>query len=179
MKPFDLSTLYRTGVGFDRLSQLFDEAMRLGDQGGYPPYNVELVGEDQYVISVALAGFNQNEISIETENGMLKIAGRKEKNDSSRTYLHRGIAERDFELRFHLAEHVKAVGAKMDNGLLSVDLIREIPEAMKPRKIEIGGGDVQWTESRKAPEQLESRQDSQTVDNQSKIKDRKKEPVAA
>lgn len=171
MKPFDLSTLYRTGVGFDRLSQLFDEAMRLGDQGGYPPYNVELVERDKYAICVALAGFNRNEISIETENGMLKIVGRKERDGIKRTYLHRGIAERDFELRFHLAEHVKAVGAKMNDGLLSVDLVREIPEAMKPRKLEIS--DDWGMEPRKEPEQLASPQPEEAI-----VQEKQKETVA-
>lgn len=156
MRTFDLSPLYRTGIGFDRLAHLFDEALRSDAQPSYPPYNVELVGEDKYLITMAVAGFDQSEISIETENDTLKVVGRKHKEDAKRTFLHRGIAARDFEQRFQLADHVKTVGARLENGLLNIDLVREIPEALKPRKIEINGGNtVEMIERQKAPERLQ------------------------
>lgn len=141
MRTFDLTPLYRTAIGVDRLANLFDDAMRTASQPSYPPYDVELVDKDKYRITMAVAGFERSEIAIESEGDTLKVVGRKvNKEDGKRTYLHRGIAARDFEQRFQLADHVKAVGAKMENGLLSVDLVREIPEAMKPRRIEIHGG---------------------------------------
>jgi molecular chaperone IbpA len=134
MRTFDFSPLYRSTIGFDRLTQLFDEA-----QPSYPPYNIELVGENKYSIVMAVAGFDRSEIDIEAENDTLKVVGHKQKEEDKRTYLHRGIAARNFEQRFQLAEHVKVVSAKLENGLLFIDLVREIPEALKPRKIEIGG----------------------------------------
>lgn len=156
MRTFDLSPLYRTGIGFDRLAHLFDEALRNEAQPSYPPYNVELIAEDKYLITMAVAGFDQSEISIETENDTLKVVGRKRKDDTKRTFLHRGIAARDFEQRFQLADHVKTVGARLENGLLNIDLVREIPEALKPRKIEINAGNtVQMLERENRPEQLE------------------------
>lgn len=151
MRTYDLSPLYRTAIGFDRLAQLFDDAMRTDAQPGYPPYNVELVAEDQYRITMAVAGFDRSEIQIETERDTLKILGRKQKEEGKRTYLHRGIAARDFEQRFQLADHVKVVGARLDNGLLNIELVREIPEALKPRRIEIqGSAAVPQIEERKA-----------------------------
>jgi len=140
MRTFDFTPLYRSAIGFDRLAQLFDEAQRAETQPSYPPYNVELVAEDKYRIVMAVAGFDRSELEIETENDFLKIVGRRQKDDVKRTFLHRGIAARDFEQRFQLAEHVKVVSAKFENGLLTIDLVREIPEALKPRKIDIGGG---------------------------------------
>lgn len=135
MRAFDFSPLYRSTIGFDRLPRLFEET-----QPSYPPYNIELVGENKYSIVMAVAGFDRSEIDIETENDSLKIVGRKQqKEDEKRTFLHRGIAARNFEQRFQLAEHVKVVSAKLENGLLFIDLVREIPEALKPRKINIGG----------------------------------------
>ncbi|TFW01161.1 Hsp20 family protein [Oxalobacteraceae bacterium OM1] len=141
MRTFDLTPLYRSAIGFDRLAQLFDESLRADAQPSYPPYNVELVGEDKYRITMAVAGFDRSEIELETERDQLTVTGRKQKDDTKRTYLHRGIAARDFEHRFQLADHVKVVGAKLDNGLLSIELVREIPEALKPRKIAIDGGE--------------------------------------
>ncbi|MGH8807343.1 MAG: Hsp20 family protein [Noviherbaspirillum sp.] len=141
MRTFDFSPLYRSAIGFDRLAQLFDEAQRADSVPSYPPYNIELVTDDKYRISMALAGFDASELEIETENDTLKIVGRKQKDDAKRTFLHRGIAARDFEHRFQLADHVKVVGAKLNNGLLNIELVREIPEALKPRKISIDSGD--------------------------------------
>lgn len=141
MRAYDFSPLYRSAIGFDRLAKLFDEAQRSESQTSYPPYNIELVTDDKYRIEIAVAGFSQSELEIETERDTLKISGRKNKEDTKHTYLHRGIAARDFEHRFQLADHVKVVGANLSNGLLHIELVREIPEALKPRKIVINGGD--------------------------------------
>lgn len=140
MRQFDFAPLYRSAIGFDRFAQLVDDALRADAQPSYPPYNIELVEDDQYLITMAVAGFTSAELDIETEYDVLKVTGRKQKEDTARSYLHRGIAARDFEHRFRLADHVKVVGAALDNGLLSIRLVREVPEAMKPRKIAIGGG---------------------------------------
>jgi len=142
MRHFDLSPLYRSTVGFDRLASILDQATTAdAGQNGYPPYNIELAGEDKYRITMAVAGFDRSELDIEIEQDGLKIVGRKQKQSTKATYLHRGIAARDFEHRFQLAEHVKVVGAGLGNGLLSIELVREVPEAMKPRRVAIGGGD--------------------------------------
>lgn len=139
MRTFDLTPLYRSAIGFDRLAQLLNDAQRGDAQPSYPPYNIELVSEDQYRIVMALAGFNRAEIDITSERDTLLVVGRKQRDGAERTYLHRGIAARDFEQRFQLANHVKVTGASFDNGMLSIDLVREIPEALKPRKISIDG----------------------------------------
>lgn len=152
MKPYDLTPLYRTAIGVDRLADFFDDALRTASHPSYPPYDVELVEKDKYRITMALAGFDRSEVSIESENDTLKVTGRKAREDAKRNYLHRGIAARDFEQRFQLADHVKAVGAKMENGLLTIELVREIPEAMKPRKISIDGGTVYMVESKPSPQ---------------------------
>lgn len=141
MNTLDFAPLYRSAIGFDRLAQLMDNALRGDAQPSYPPYNIELVEQDKYKITMAVAGFERSELDIEVEQDSLKITGRKQRPATQATYLHRGIAARDFEHRFQLAEHVKVVGAKLENGLLSIDLVREIPEAMKPRRISINGGD--------------------------------------
>jgi len=143
MRTYDFTPLYRSAIGFDRLAHLFDDALRAESQPSYPPYNIELVGEDKYRITMAVAGFDRSELDIETERDTLKVIGRKQKNEEKRTFLHRGIAARDFEHSFQLADHVKVVGAKLDNGLLNIELVREIPEALKPRKIAIDGDNVQ------------------------------------
>jgi molecular chaperone IbpA len=137
MRTYDFSPLYRSAIGFDRLAQLFDDAQRV--DSSYPPYNIELVSEDRYRITMAVAGFDRSEIDIVTEKGSLKISGRKAREETPQNFLHRGIASRDFEHSFQLAEHVRIVGAKLDNGLLNIDLTREIPEELKPRKISIDG----------------------------------------
>ncbi|SDV49322.1 Hsp20 family protein [Chitinasiproducens palmae] len=141
MRTFDFSPLYRSAIGFDRLARLLDDA-----QPSYPPYNIELVEENQYRITMAVAGFDRSELEIETERDTLKIVGRRKKDDANTTFLHRGIAERDFEHRFQLADHLKVVSAQLENGLLSISLVREVPEALKPRKIEIGGDNVRLLE---------------------------------
>ncbi|OYO30389.1 Hsp20 family protein [Janthinobacterium sp. PC23-8] len=143
MRTFDLAPLYRSAIGFDRLAQLLNE-QRADAPPSYPPYNIELVSEDKYRIVMALAGFSRAEIDIITERDSLHVTGRKQKDGVERTFLHRGIAARDFEQRFQLANHVKVTGATFENGMLTIELVREVPEALKPRKIEIGtgGGDV-------------------------------------
>lgn len=140
MRHLDFSPLYRSTVGFDRLAQMLDRAMSLDAGGnGYPPYNIEKTGDDTYRISVAVAGFTEDELSVEMRDGQLVISGRKanSEQDTGKTYLHRGIASRSFEKRFHLADHVRATSAHIENGILHVDLVREVPEILKPRKIEI------------------------------------------
>ena len=139
MRTYDFSPLYRSTVGFDRMAAMLDNVMS-NDVGGqtYPPYNIEKTGDDAYRITVAVAGFSESELGIEVRDGQLVISGKKaEEQDGQATYLHRGIATRAFERRFQLADHVRATGAVCENGLLHVDLVREIPEALKPRKIEI------------------------------------------
>ena len=135
MRTFALTPLYRTAIGFDRLANLLNSA----DTPTYPPYNIELVSEDQYRIVMALAGFDRSELSIDTERDSLVIAGRKQKDAVERTFLHRGIGARDFEQRFQLADHVRVTGAAFDNGMLTIDLVREVPDALRPRKIAIDG----------------------------------------
>ncbi|MBL4941687.1 MAG: Hsp20 family protein [Colwellia sp.] len=145
----DFSPLYRSFIGFDHLAGLIDKASRADKQSSYPPYNVELLGEDQYRITMAVAGFSEQDIDIESKENSLVIIGTKaasanstnntQQNKTERKFLHQGIAERNFERKFQLGEHVKVIGAFMENGLLHVDLQREIPEALKSRKIAING----------------------------------------
>ncbi|MDB5800809.1 MAG: Hsp20 family protein [Rhodocyclales bacterium] len=142
MRTFDFAPLYRSAIGFDRLAQVVDAALRSDSQPSYPPYNIELVAEDKYRISMAVAGFERGELEIESVDDTLKVVGRKQVADGNRTYLHRGIAARDFEHRFQLADHVRVVTASLDNGLLNIELVREVPEAKKPRKISIVGNDA-------------------------------------
>ncbi|MGV7209109.1 Hsp20 family protein [Oxalobacteraceae bacterium A2-2] len=141
MRTFDLTPLYRSAIGFDRLAQLLNDAQRGDGSPSYPPYNIELVAEDKYRIVMALAGFSREEIDITFERDSLQVVGRKQRDGVERTYLHRGIAARDFEQRFQLANHVKVTGATFENGMLNIELVREVPEALKPRKIVIDGGD--------------------------------------
>lgn len=137
MNSIDFTPLYRNSVGFDRLASLVDNAMRSDSSaGGYPPYNIESLDDNHYAITLAVAGFTQDEIDINVEKGVLTVRGKKEK-DESRNYLYQGIAYRTFERKFNLADYVEVKGASLDNGLLNIDLVKEIPEAMKPRKIEI------------------------------------------
>ena len=153
MRHFDFTPLNRSAIGFDRLAHFFNEAQRAEAAPSYPPYNIELVAEDKYRITMALAGFDRSELEIESERDMLKIVGRKHKAETQGQFLHRGIAARDFEHSFRLADHVKVIGAKLDNGLLNIELIREVPEVYKPRKIMIDGDNmqlVQTTEQRQA-----------------------------
>jgi len=143
MRSIDLSPLYRASVGFDRLFNTLDAASRVEDSAlSYPPYNIEKVSEDSYRIVMAVAGFGEDDLDITAKENSLVISGRKDKAaDEQVTFLHRGIANRAFERRFDLADHIKVSGAKLENGLLSVELVREIPEAMKPRTIAINGGE--------------------------------------
>ena len=139
MRTFDLTPLYRSAIGFDRLAGLLEQ--RADTQPSYPPYNIELVGEDKYRIVMALAGFDRSEVEIVAEREVLHVTGRKQKDETPRTFLHRGIAARDFEQRFQLANHVKVTQAAFDNGMLTIELVREVPEALKPRRIVIDGTD--------------------------------------
>ena len=141
MRHFDLSPLYRSTIGFDRLFSMLDQAT--GPDGGnsYPPYNIERTGEDAYRISVAVAGFGEADLTIEQKQNTLSIQGAKDSpgnTDGEREVLYQGIAGRTFDRRFQLADHVKVTGAALENGLLHVDLVREVPEAARPRQIPIG-----------------------------------------
>ena len=139
MRTFDLAPLYRSTVGFDRLASILDQVSTAAEsQNTYPPYNIEKTGENAYRITLAVAGFSDDELTIEAKEGQLVVTGRKAETEDKPTVLHRGIATRAFERRFQLADHVRAVEAVTENGLLHVDLVREVPEALKPRKIEIG-----------------------------------------
>ena len=140
MTTFDFSPLFRTSVGYDRLASLMNSAHRCEQGSGFPPYNIEKTGEDNYRITMAVAGFTDAELSVEAKEHVLTIKGEKTDEDSDKEILYRGIASRTFERRFQIAEHVRVDGASLENGLLHVDLVREIPEAMKPRKIEISSG---------------------------------------
>ena len=141
MDRFDFSPLFRSTIGFDRLARLVDSANRFDTSAPtYPPYNIESTGEDSYRLTMAVAGFARDEIDITVEKNSLVISGKAQKEDEETQgrYLHRGIARRAFERRFSLADHIKVTGASMDNGLLHVDLVREVPEEAKPRQIKIG-----------------------------------------
>jgi molecular chaperone IbpA len=138
MRNFDLAPLYRATVGFDQIADLMDRVLASDvTQPSYPPYNIEKTGDDAWRISVAVAGFSDDELNVEIRENALIVSARKTPEDTDRTYLHRGIATRAFERRFHLADHVRATGAAHENGMLHIDLIREVPEALKPRRIEI------------------------------------------
>lgn len=142
MRSFDLSPLYRATVGFDRVADLMDRALSADvAQPTYPPYNIEKTDENAYRISIAVAGFASADLTVELREGALIVAGRKATDvaEAGRSYLHRGIATRAFERRFALADHVRVTGASHADGMLHVDLVREVPEALKPRRIEISG----------------------------------------
>ena len=144
MSTFDFSPLYRTVVGFDRLASMMDTAARLDGAQGYPPYNIEQspTDENAYAIELAVAGFAESDLEIEVKESQLVIIGKKDAPETERRFLHRGIAERGFIRRFHLADHVVVSHASLRNGLLRIELKRELPEAMKPRRISIANGDV-------------------------------------
>ncbi|MCF4125705.1 Hsp20 family protein [Methylobacterium sp. SyP6R] len=140
MRTFDFAPLYRSTVGFDRLFSMLDQAARLEPSTQqWPPYDIEKAGEDAYRITMAVAGFSQDEIELTQHDTTLLVAGQKKDREAERDYLHRGIAARAFRQTFSLADHVKVTGAHLENGLLSVELKREVPEALKPRRITIGG----------------------------------------
>jgi molecular chaperone IbpA len=140
MRTIDLTPLYRTIVGFDRMANLIETGARLDTAPGWPPYNIEQTAEDAYKIELAVAGFGPDDLSIELKEGLLTVTGKKVVADEGRTYLHRGIAERGFERRYQLADHVRVTGANLEHGMLSLELVREVPEALKSRKIAINVG---------------------------------------
>ena len=155
MERFDFTPLFRSTIGFDRLARLVDTANRVDSTAqAYPPYNIEKTGEDSYRLTMAVAGFSRDELDITVHENTLIVTGRAQKDDENGRYLHQGIARRAFERRFSLADHLKVSGASIDNGLLHVDLVREVPEAMKPRTVKIGtvepGSPPQVTEHKQA-----------------------------
>jgi molecular chaperone IbpA len=138
MRNFDLTPLYRATVGFDQLAEMMDRVLEKDvNRETYPPYNIEKTGDDAWRITVAVAGFTDEELGVEVKENAVVISARKAADEANRKYLHRGIATRAFERRFQLAEHVKVTGATHETGLLHIDLVREVPEALKPRRIEI------------------------------------------
>ncbi|MBW7055974.1 Hsp20 family protein [Paracoccus bogoriensis] len=141
MRSLDLTPLYRASVGFDRLADLMDRVLTADVAAPtYPPYNIEKTGENSYRISIAVAGFSADDLNVEMRDGAVIVSARKADEDEGRTYLHRGIATRAFERRFTLADHVRVEGASHVDGMLHIDLLREVPEALKPRRIEIAKG---------------------------------------
>jgi molecular chaperone IbpA len=151
MRQFDLAPLYRNTVGFDRLFSMLDQLVSVDTTPSYPPYNIERTGENAYRISVAVAGFTDQDLSIEVKETTLTIRGEKKVSEERRAdVLYQGIAARTFERRFQLADGVQVTGAALENGLLHVDLVREIPEAKKPRQIPVGGRGPQTIEAKKA-----------------------------
>lgn len=138
MTTFDFSPLFRSTVGFDRLMNMLENSVQWAEGGnGYPPYNIEKTGEDRYRITLAVAGFGEDELAVEARENALLVEGRKKEGDAGHSYLYRGIAGRSFKRQFQLADHVRVTGAHLHNGLLVIELLRELPEAMKPRRIEI------------------------------------------
>ena len=152
MRTFDLAPLYRSTVGFDRLFSMLDQASGFDGGSTYPPYNIERTGENAYRITLAVAGFAESDISIEAKQNTLTIKGEKQAktDDKKGEVLYQGIAARAFERVFQLAEHVEVKGAALENGLLHVDLVREVPEAMKPRQIRIGNGSAKVIDAKAA-----------------------------
>ena len=140
MRTVDYSPLYRSVVGFDRLAALLETAAAVAATG-YPPYNIERTDENAYRIEIAVAGFRSDELNIEVKENLLTVQGRKAANDDQRRFLHRGLAERDFERKFQLADYVVVTEAKLADGLLAISLVRELPEALKPRRIDIATGE--------------------------------------
>jgi len=138
MRTVDLSPLYRSVVGFDRLAGLLEAAAKSDPASGYPPYNIESVGDNAYRVEIAVAGFKADELAIEVKENLLTVSGRKPANDEQKRYLHRGLAARDFERRFQLADYVVVTDANLSDGLLTIALKRELPESLKPRQIAIG-----------------------------------------
>ncbi len=152
MDSFDFTPLFRSTIGFDRLLRLADAATRFdGSAQSYPPYNIEATGENAYRLTMAVAGFGRDDIEITVKENELLVSGKSKKDEEQNAaYLHRGIARRAFERRFQLADHIKVSGASLDNGLLHVDLTREVPEEKKPRRIEIATGSAPATIDHKA-----------------------------
>jgi len=147
LTTIDLSPLYRNSIGFDHMASLLDSALRSQKASvGFPPYDIESTGEDRYTITLAVAGFAESELDIQVENGVLLVRGKKSDDDAERRYLYRGIANRSFERKFNLADYIEVSGAELKNGLLTISLVKEIPEAMKPRSITIGGATLEHKE---------------------------------
>ncbi|WP_170518398.1 Hsp20 family protein [Ruegeria atlantica] len=143
MRTFDFAPLHRATIGFDQIADMMDRVLTNDvAQPSYPPYNIEKTDADTYRISVAVAGFSENDLSVEVKENALIVAGKKTAEDQERSYLHRGIATRAFERRFALADHVRVTGANHENGMLNIDLKREVPEALKPRRIEIASANA-------------------------------------
>ncbi|MCU4676889.1 Hsp20 family protein [Catenovulum sp. 2E275] len=141
MKTFDFTPLYRSFIGFDHLANMMDAAARSDKSAGYPPYNIELTDEDKYRITLAVAGFAEDELDINLENNTLTVTGKKAKADSEDTekrFIYKGISARNFERKFQLSDHIKVSSAELEQGLLHIDLYREVPEALKPKSIPIG-----------------------------------------
>jgi molecular chaperone IbpA len=137
MRRFDLTPLYKTSVGFDHLASILDQLASMDGDNGFPPYNIERLGENEYRITMAVAGFSESDLNVEMKEGTLTVRGEKKPEEKKREYLHNGIAARNFERRFRLADYVEVTAATLENGLLHIALKREIPEAMKPRTIAI------------------------------------------
>jgi len=152
MRHFDLSPLYRSTVGFDRLFSILDQVTSNDSAPSYPPYNIERTADNAYRITIAVAGFGEGDLAIEAKENTLSVKGEKQtgENGEKREVLHQGIAARAFERRFQLADYVQVTGASLENGLLHIDLVREIPEAKKPRQIPIGGGSAKILEAKVA-----------------------------
>ena len=143
MRGFDLAPLHRATVGFDQVADMMDRILADTAQApSYPPYNIEKISDDGWRISIAVAGFSEDDLSVEVRDNALIVSANKSDENDDRTYLHRGIANRAFERRFTLAEHVRVSGASHVNGMLNIDLLREVPEALKPRRIQIANGDT-------------------------------------
>jgi molecular chaperone IbpA len=156
MNAIDLTPLYRNSVGFDRLASLIDHALTSDTKATtYPPYNIEVLGENSYTISLAVVGFSEDELDIQVEKGVLKVSGKKEKVEEERKFLHQGIPNQTFERKFNLADYVEVTGADLSNGLLNIYLIKEIPERMKPKKISIN----------QASKALEHRKEEKVINN--------------
>lgn len=151
MTTIDLSPLYRSSIGFDRMGSLLDNALRSQKAAvGYPPYDIEATGEDRYAITLAVAGFEESELDIQVEKGVLRVSGKKADGGEDKSYLYRGIANRSFERKFNLADFIEVSGADLKNGLLTVSLVKEVPEAMKPRSITIGSAGTTHEHQEKA-----------------------------
>ena len=164
MNRIDLTPLYRSTVGYDRLGSLIDAAFQTEKtSNGYPPYNIEVVEENNYAITVAVAGFKEAELDIQVENGVLTVQGKKETPNEAKTFLHQGIANRSFERKFNLADHIEVTGADLHDGLLTVKLLKEIPEAMKPKSISINSATSNSTTSNTAA------QASNVIDHKEKV----------
>lgn len=175
MRNLDFAPLYRSAIGFDRMASLLDSLSRTEqNQPSYPPYNIELRGEDQYRITMAVAGFDRSELDIEVKENTLTVSAQKKPEQEEPTYLHQGIAARNFERRFQLADHVEVKSAVFENGLLHIDLKRELPEAMKPRQIQIDDAQGKEKDTKRV-----TQDQRQTLDAKSEKTDTKAESKAA